>query len=66
MNYQPTSPWYLALIADPSSRPNTALADALLAALEKAFFNPRHQLHRRFFNSGSLEQREHDGARRRR
>jgi hypothetical protein len=42
-------PWFPALIADPSDRPQTALADALIAALERAFFDARHPLHRQFF-----------------
>jgi hypothetical protein len=43
-------PWFVMLISDdPAPRPRTAIADALLAALKKSMFDPKHQLHQRTF-----------------
>jgi hypothetical protein len=54
---QAYQPWLVAaLIADPSKRPRTALADALLAALAKAVHDPGHPLCQQTFGYyGSLE-----------
>jgi hypothetical protein len=43
-------PWWIRLVADPDcSRPKTALAVALLHAVEKALFDPRSELHAQTF-----------------
>jgi hypothetical protein len=44
------APWWARLVIDPDcERPRTALAAALLRALERALFNPKHELHRQTF-----------------
>ena len=44
-------PWYVALVAAQSERTKapTALEDALLSAVAKALYDPRHTLHRQTF-----------------
>jgi hypothetical protein len=39
----------VALIADSTERPRTAIADAFYRALEHALFNPRHPIHSQMF-----------------
>jgi hypothetical protein len=43
-------PWWISLIADASTwRAHTAIADAMLAALERALVSPKHPLHSQSF-----------------
>jgi hypothetical protein len=48
---QPYQSWFITLITEPAARPQTALAAAMYRAVERALFNPRHRLHRQFFDS---------------
>jgi hypothetical protein len=53
---QAYQPWFLALMAEPSERPTTAIASAMYLAVEKALYDPRHPLCRQTFGFyGSLE-----------
>ena len=61
-------PWFVALIAAQPKRARapTALEDALLSAVERALYNPRHHLYQKTFGfydapekvSGSLPRRD--------
>ena len=44
-------PWFVAFIAAQPERAEapTALEDALLSAVERALYNPRHRLHQEIF-----------------
>ena len=50
-NMEIKPPWYVALVAAPPERTKapTALEDALLSAVERALYDPRHPLHRQTF-----------------
>jgi hypothetical protein len=44
------SSWWIRFVADPDcARPKTAIAAAMLRAVERALFNPRSELHARTF-----------------
>jgi hypothetical protein len=47
--HSPLAPWWVRLITD-SRDPETAIAAAMRRALERAFFDPRHAVHRKFFS----------------
>jgi hypothetical protein len=49
MNHQSMQPWIVALIANEAPRPQTAIASAMYAALERALYDRRSELHRRTF-----------------
>ena len=50
-NMEIKPPWYVALIAAPPERTKapTALEAALLGAVERALYDPRHPLHQQTF-----------------
>jgi hypothetical protein len=55
---QPYQPWWLALVSiEPTALPQTAIADAMLRALERAFFNPKHPLRKQFFDPAETDKR---------
>jgi hypothetical protein len=62
-NIEIRRPWYVALIAARPERAkvSTALEDALLSAVERALYDPRHRLHRQTFGFyGVPESRRRD------
>jgi len=66
MNTPTRPPWWVSLIAETpdEAKARTAIADAMFAAVERAVFDPKHELHRQTFGFYRPEREQKETRRR--